>query len=93
VISFLYFTLALNTTKIYFSAPPEEAPLEALISRGEDNTVACRAVAKEQFCGHVLSPATREHAIMEEMYQVLLQQTMYYLRQIQTAGELIKRRK
>jgi hypothetical protein len=46
VISFLYFTLALNTTKISFSAPPEEASLEAVISRGEDNTVECRAVAE-----------------------------------------------
>jgi hypothetical protein len=28
------------------------------------------AVAREQLCGHVVSPATREHAIMEEAFSV-----------------------
>jgi hypothetical protein len=28
------------------------------------------AVTKEQLCGHIVSLATREHAIMEEMFSV-----------------------
>jgi hypothetical protein len=28
------------------------------------------AIAMEQLCGHVVSPAMREHAIMEEMFSV-----------------------
>jgi hypothetical protein len=27
-------------------------------------------VARDQLCGHVVSPATREHAIMEETFSV-----------------------
>jgi hypothetical protein len=29
------------------------------------------AVIREQFCGHVVFPATRKHAIMEERFSVL----------------------
>jgi hypothetical protein len=32
-----------------------------------DNTTA---VAREQLCGHVVTPATREDAIMEEIFSV-----------------------
>jgi hypothetical protein len=34
------------------------------VERGD----SVKAVAREQLCGHVVSPATREHAIMEEIF-------------------------
>jgi hypothetical protein len=58
----------------------------------EMNTVTCRpiakqqlcnpatvqtAVAREQFCGHVVSLATRHHTIMEETFSVLCVPGLY----------------
>jgi hypothetical protein len=36
-----------------------------------DSTIA---VAREELCGHVFAPATREHAIMEEMFSPFIRE-------------------
>jgi hypothetical protein len=44
--------------------------VEPLTSNGCVNRGQYTDVVKEQLCGHVVSPATREHAIMEETFSV-----------------------
>jgi hypothetical protein len=41
------------------------------------NSNSTTAAAKEQLCGHIGSPATREHAIMEETFSVRLLPRLY----------------